>query len=42
MILHSVEALAFQPVCNGRDSSGLLAEGATDPGFLELDAIEVF
>jgi hypothetical protein len=42
VILHSVEALAFQPVCNGRDSSGLLAEGATDPGFLELDAIEVF
>ena len=32
----------FQPVCNGRDSGGLLPEGTTDPGFLEVDAIELF
>jgi hypothetical protein len=37
-----VDALAFQPMCNGRDASGLLAEGSSDPGFLELDAIEVY
>ena len=37
-----VEALALHPMCNGRDSGGLLAEGTTDAGFLELDAIELF
>ena len=37
-----VDALAFQPMCNGRDASGLLAEGSSDPGFLELDAIELY
>jgi spore coat protein H len=37
-----VEALAFHAMCNGRDSGGLLPEGTTDPGFLELDAIELF
>jgi spore coat protein CotH len=37
-----VEALAFHAICNGRDSGGLLPEGTTDAGFLELDAIELF
>jgi hypothetical protein len=41
-IRQRVEALAFQPICKGRDSAGLLAEGSTDAGFLELDAIELF
>jgi hypothetical protein len=41
-IRQRVDALAFHPLCNGRDGGGLLAEGTTDPGFLELDAIEVF
>jgi hypothetical protein len=37
-----IDALAFQPLCNGRDSAGLLAEGTADTGFLELDAIQLF
>lgn len=41
-ILERVDALAFHPMCNGRDSNGLLAEGTTDAGFLEVDAIELF
>jgi spore coat protein H len=41
-IRQRVDALAFHPICNGRDGAGLLAEGATDAGFLELDTIEVF
>jgi len=41
-IRQQVDGLAFQPMCNGREGSGLLAEGTSDPGFLELDAIEVF
>jgi hypothetical protein len=41
-IRQRVDALAFHPMCNGRDGDGLLAEGTTDPGFLELDAIELF
>jgi hypothetical protein len=42
VIRQRVEALAFHPICNGRDGAGLLAEGSTDAGFLELDAIELF
>jgi hypothetical protein len=41
-IRQRVEALAFHPMCNGRDGEGLLAEGSTDAGFLELDALELF
>lgn len=41
-IVQRVEALAFHPMCNGRDGEGLLAEGSTDAGFLELDALELF
>jgi hypothetical protein len=41
-IRERVDALAFHAMCNGRDSNGLLAEGTTDAGFLELDAIELF
>jgi hypothetical protein len=41
-IRQQVVGLAFQPMCNGRDAGGLLVEGSSDPGFLELDAIEVF
>jgi spore coat protein H len=41
-ILPRVEGLAFHAICNGRDDGGLLAEGTTDAGFLELDAIELF
>jgi hypothetical protein len=37
-----VDGLAFQPLCNGRDSAGLLPEGTADSGLLELDAIELF
>jgi hypothetical protein len=38
-----VEALAFHPMCNNREAlGGLLAEGTSDAGFLELDAIELF
>ncbi|RYZ02026.1 MAG: hypothetical protein EOO73_33430 [Myxococcales bacterium] len=37
-----VDGLAFQPLCNGRDSGGLLPEGMVDAGLLELDAIELF
>jgi spore coat protein H len=37
-----IDGLAFQPLCNGRDSAGLLPEGTADSGFLELDAIELF
>jgi spore coat protein H len=37
-----VDGLAFQPTCNDRNDAGLLAEGTTDPGFLELDAIELY
>jgi hypothetical protein len=43
VIRKSVDALAFHPMCNNRElGGGLLAEGTTDPGFLELDAIELF
>lgn len=42
VIRQRVEALAFHPICNGRDSTGLLAEGSIDAGFLELDAVELF
>lgn len=42
-IRQRVDALAFHPMCNNREAlGGLLAEGTTDPGFLELDAIELF
>ena len=42
-IRQRVDALAFHPMCNGREAyNGFLAEGTTDPGFLELDAIELF
>jgi len=41
-IRQRVEALAFHAMCNGRDSAGLLAEGTSDTGFLELDALELF
>ena len=37
-----IDGLAFQPLCNGRDGGGLLAEGTADIGFVELDAIELF
>ena len=38
-----VDALSFQPMCNGREAGGgLLPEGTSDPGFLELDSIQVF
>ena len=37
-----VESLAFHAICNDRDGGGLLPEGTTDAGFLELDAIELF
>jgi spore coat protein H len=38
-----VDALSFQPMCNGREAGGgLLPEGASDAGFLELDSIQVF
>jgi spore coat protein H len=42
VIRSRVDGLAFQPLCNGRDSAGLLPEGTADTGFLELDAIELF
>jgi len=42
-IRQRVEALAFHPMCNNREAlGGLLAEGTTDAGSLELDAIELF
>lgn len=41
-IRQRVDGLAFQPMCNGRDAGGLLPEGMGDPGFLELDAIELY
>ncbi len=41
-ILKRVDGLAFQPMCNGRDGSGLLLDGTSDDGFLELDAIELY
>jgi spore coat protein H len=38
-----VDGLAFHPLCNDREErGGLLADGGTDDGFLELDAIELF
>ena len=42
-IRQRVEALAFHPMCNGREAfGGLLEDGTTDAGFLELDAIELY
>ena len=42
-IRERVDALAFQPMCNGREGGGgLLPEGTSDEGFLELDSIQVF
>lgn len=42
-IRERVDALSFQPMCNGREAGGgLLPEGASDAGFLELDSIQVF
>jgi hypothetical protein len=42
VIRQRIEALAFHPICNDRADNGLLAEGTTDAGFLELDAIELY
>jgi hypothetical protein len=43
VIRQRVDALSFQPICNGREAGGgLLPEGASDAGFLELDSIQVF
>ena len=41
-VLARVEGLAFHPYCNGRDAAGFLPAGGSDPGFLELDQIELF
>ena len=41
-VLASVTALFFHPYCEGRDAFGFLGEGMSDPGYLQLDDIEVF
>jgi hypothetical protein len=41
-VLARVESLAFHPYCAGRDATGFLPPGQSDPGFLELDQIEFF
>lgn len=42
-ILRTLTGLVFFPSCEGRDlSTGQLGQGVTDPGFLEVDQIELF
>ncbi len=41
-VLASVTALFFHPYCEGRDLLGFLGEGVSDPGYLQIDDIEVF
>jgi spore coat protein H len=38
----AVSNLSFQPICNGRDSSGQLPAGVTDNGWADIDDIEFF
>jgi hypothetical protein len=42
VIRASVDALAFHPICNDRDDSGFLPEGAADVGFVVIDAVAVY
>lgn len=42
-VLRTLSGLVFFPNCAGRDlSTGQLGEGVTDPGFLQVDQIELF
>ena len=41
-ILQTVTGLAFQPICDNRDSSGQLPDGATDNGWVDIDDIAFF
>jgi hypothetical protein len=41
-ILAQTTALSFQPLCNGRDSSGQLPAGTSDSGWTEMDDVEFF
>jgi hypothetical protein len=38
----SARGVVFEPQCVGRDTSGMLAEGTTDAGFVQIDDIEIF
>ncbi len=41
-ILESVTGFFLHPYCAGRDASGFLGEGVSDPGYLQIDDIELF
>jgi hypothetical protein len=41
-ILQAITGVALHPYCNGRTGLGFLPEGETDPGFVQVDDVEVF
>lgn len=41
-IFAAISGLAFHPYCSGRNDDGMLSDDASDPGYLEVDAIEFF
>ena len=40
--LATARGLVFEPQCVGRDANGMLPDGTTDDGFIQLDDIEFF
>jgi hypothetical protein len=40
--LTEATGLVFEPQCVGRDDTGMLPEGTTDAGFVQIDDIEFF
>jgi hypothetical protein len=40
--LATTRGLVLEPQCVGRDDTGMLPDGTTDPGFVQIDDIEFF
>jgi len=42
LVLQTVTALTFQPMCNGTGSTGQLPAGVTDNGWVDIDDVLFF
>ena len=40
--LASTRGIVFEPQCVGRDANGMLPDGTTEEGFVQIDDIEIF